>query len=194
MKTVVRLPNWVGDTLLALPAIEALGDLPREEIVLAGRDLPLLLTRHLLPSAARLTLGHRGLSPAWLRDAAQLRRLGAHRGLLFAPSFSSALWLRIGGVPARIGWPEQGRGFLLTQVVPRAPRGARHLAEEFADLAIPSVGAPAPDFDLLTRTGERVRLADFRMRKPVVVIFAVANSLSWLSVAPSSSSAMPRWS
>jgi len=48
-------------------------------------------------------------------------------------------------------------------------------AEAFANLAIPAVGAPAPDFDLLTHTGERVRLADFRMKKPVVAIFALAN-------------------
>jgi HEAT repeat protein len=48
-------------------------------------------------------------------------------------------------------------------------------AEEFAGLTIPAVGAQAPDFDLLTHAGERVRLADFRMKKPVVVISALAN-------------------
>lgn len=48
-------------------------------------------------------------------------------------------------------------------------------AEEFASLAIPVVGSAAPDFDLTTHAGERVRLADFKMKKPVVVIFALAN-------------------
>ena len=40
------------------------------------------------------------------------------------------------------------------------------------DSKIPAVGQPAPDFTLATHDGKaKVRLGDFRGRKPVVLIF-----------------------
>jgi len=145
MRTVIRLPNWVGDTILALPAIEGLA--AGGETVLAGRPLPLRLTQHVAPGAPRLVLGPGGPGQRWAQDVAALRRLRAERGVLLTPSLSSALWLRAGGVRERIGWQEQGRGLLLTRALERGPRGSRHLAEEFAELARAggvSVGASPP--------------------------------------------------
>ena len=133
MRTVIRLPNWVGDTILALPAIEALA--AGADVVLAGRPLPLLLTRHVMPGAPRLALGPGGAGPRWARDVAALRRARADRGVLLTPSLSSALWLWAGGVGERIGWAEQGRRPLLTRAVERGPHGSRHLTDEFGDLA-----------------------------------------------------------
>jgi lipopolysaccharide heptosyltransferase II len=145
MRTVVRLPNWVGDTILALPAIEALA--AGADVILAGRPLVLLLTRHVRPGAARIALGPGGPGPRWARDAAALRRGRADRGVLLTPSLSSALWLWAGGARERIGWAEQGRKPLLTRAVERGPHGSRHLADEFGDLARAagaSVTLPAP--------------------------------------------------
>jgi heptosyltransferase II len=135
MRTVVRLPNWIGDTILALPALEALAGPPGAEVLLAGRPPALLLTRHLAPGAPRLALGSGGPSLCWLRDAAALRAARAERGVLLTPALSAALWLRAGGVAQRVGWDSQGRGPLLTRRVERAPRGSRHLVDEFVDLA-----------------------------------------------------------
>lgn len=133
MSTVVRLPNWVGDTILALPAVEALA--AEGDVIVAGRPLPLLLARHVAPEAPRITLGSGGPSRRWTQDAAALRRARVDRGVLLTPSLSSALWLWAGGVAERIGWVEQGRGRLLTHRVERGPHGSRHLADEFGDLA-----------------------------------------------------------
>lgn len=135
MKTVLRLPNWVGDAVLALPAIAAWQSAQEQELLLAGRKLPLLLASRVCPRASRLELAGRGAGwAAMRRDAQSLRASGAQRGVLLTPSFSAALWLRWGGVRERWGWPEQGRGFLLTHRVPR-PGRSDHIVEQFHRLA-----------------------------------------------------------
>lgn len=136
MRTLLRLPNWVGDTLLALPALEALSRGPSEELVFAGRELPLDLTRHICLNAPRLLLSRAG-GPGLSGRAAlrALRALGLERAVLFTPSFSAAFWAWAAGIDLRIGWPEQGRGLLLTERVARGERGAMHLVDEFGRLA-----------------------------------------------------------
>ncbi|MBD3237509.1 MAG: lipopolysaccharide heptosyltransferase II [Candidatus Eisenbacteria bacterium] len=131
MKTVLRLPNWVGDTLLALPAIRRLGEC-EGPLLLAGRSVPLELARRVCPGAECLQLAESSADlAAWRHDLRALRRARAERGILLAPSLSSALWLRLGGVPQRWGWPTQRRGFLLTHP---QPRGGGHLVAQFSRL------------------------------------------------------------
>jgi heptosyltransferase-2 len=123
-RVVVRLPNWVGDVCMALPALAALhaqglalhcfgkawaGDL------LAG--LPYRV--HRLPT---------GLFAA----AAALRAVGAQRALSLTNSFGSALQLRLAGLRT-VGYRQELRGPLLAVAVPR--RAGRHECESFWHLA-----------------------------------------------------------
>jgi len=134
-RTLLRLPNWVGDTLLALPALEALAALDPAGAVFSGRPAALDLARHLAPESPRVELAGGHAPRRWLAQARLLRASGCSRGLLLTPSLSSALQLWAAGLPERIGWAEQGRGPWLTCRAPRLPRGSLHLAEEFKDLA-----------------------------------------------------------
>jgi heptosyltransferase-2 len=65
---------------------------------------------------------------------APLRRRRVDLGVLFPPSFSSALAFWLGGVGARVGFDEDRRRALLTQPVARGPRGSSHLADEYLQL------------------------------------------------------------
>ena len=145
MRTLVMLPNWVGDAILALPALEGLITHGGDEYVLAGRALPLELTAHLAPGAERVHL-RKGAGEGYRRWTAgrALRRLRPARVLLLTPSFSSAWLAWLSGAHRRIGWPEQGRRWLLNRPVRRARRGAEHIVEEFKALAVQAGGAGFP--------------------------------------------------
>jgi lipopolysaccharide heptosyltransferase II len=166
MKTLLRLPNWVGDTLLALPAIEGIVRASAGDVVLAGRRLPLELATQVAPNLPRLLLeSSSGNRAGLLNDLRVLRGSAVRRGVLLTPSFSSALWLRLGGVPERCGWPEQGRGFLLTHRITRGARGSRHVSNEFTELAR-AVGASAlPMIPHLPRHPEEGERAERFLRR-----------------------------
>ncbi|MGE3841085.1 MAG: lipopolysaccharide heptosyltransferase II [Vicinamibacterales bacterium] len=139
-RLVVRLPNWLGDIVMALPA---LGALRRQW---SDWHCSVALPRAYAPLMDAVT-GVDGVVPlqakpwrdraARLDDVASLRDGRFHRGVLFTNSYASARLLREAGIPERIGYATDWRGRLLTERVPRrARRGdARHQARYFGLLA-----------------------------------------------------------
>lgn len=116
MKIVVRAPNWIGDAVLALPALTQLRqNAPGAEIWVAAhgwvREMfeghPLLDGTVALPSYSSRRSFFEGV-----------RRLRPHRfdaGLLLTNSFSSALLFASAGISERWGYSRDGRRFLLTR-------------------------------------------------------------------------------
>jgi ADP-heptose:LPS heptosyltransferase len=127
---LVRLPNWLGDLVLAWPVLDAAA---REPVLFVGPPEfeSLLLARH--PRARYL---------AWKRSAryaliGAIRRARPRGALLLTDSFSSALLVRLAGVPERIGYAAEGRGFLLTRRVARAaPSRSAPRTAEYRELAL----------------------------------------------------------
>lgn len=112
---LVRVPNWLGDLVLAWPVLEAAaqGTAPT---IFAGPAAfrPLLEPR--FPNSRYV-----GVTRARRWDAVgAIRAAGPGKALLLTDSFSSALLAWLAGVPERIGHDAEGRGFLLTKRVPRA--------------------------------------------------------------------------
>lgn len=124
-RLLVRLPNWVGDVCMALPALRALeaaGLAP----VLAGKGWAAdLLAGHGWPLTT-LPAGTRAAVRA-LREAHAPRR-----GLLLTNSIGSALALRLAGVSA-LGYRNEGRAFLLGRTLARVD--GLHEVEVFWRLA-----------------------------------------------------------
>ncbi len=128
----VRLPNWVGDVCMALPALHRLRA--------AGCDLRLFGR-----GWARDLLAGTGWSvhalPKGLRAGARaLAGSGAERGLLLTNSFGSALQMRWAGIPA-IGYRGDWRSWLLATPVRKTAGG--HEVEAFWRLALVATGAGA---------------------------------------------------
>ncbi len=139
----VRLPNWLGDLVLAGRAVDALaGRFADHEIVLLGRPFAAALAAAHWPAARWLPAPASGL--AWVTAVPALAALGARTIITFPPSLSARLHAACAGIPERAGLGHEEGGFLLTRSAPRGARGTRHLEDEYLDV-VRTLGAdPLP--------------------------------------------------
>ena len=127
MKVLVRLPNWLGDTVMAMPALAALrAAWPDAEMLAAGPWAPLLDRQGL---ASTLMTYPRSWN-ARLRAADQIARFGPEVAILLPNSFEAALSARYAGAGRRVGFACGGRSALLTDAVP-VPEPRRHQVDEY---------------------------------------------------------------
>ncbi len=120
------MPNWLGDCVMALPAVaQAAAGLPEADVHLAAREafLPLFAAQPgvrgvLAAPGSGLGAALSGFSAG--RRAARVALGGGtfDAGLLLTNSFSTALWLRGVGAKERIGYGTDGRRIFLTRPVP----------------------------------------------------------------------------
>jgi len=122
---LIRLPNWVGDTIMALPAIEMLQQRHPGRITLLGRSWI-----HALLAAQGLELVE---WPRVFHQAVKiLKSQEASRVVLMTNSFSSALIARL-SCKKTLGFSRDARGLLLSHRV-QAPEYL-HEMQQFAHLA-----------------------------------------------------------
>jgi heptosyltransferase-2 len=130
---IIRLPNWLGDTVMALAALRALrtglGDC---RITLVGPWAPLLSDQGIADGVLAYPRSHRKR----LAATRVLRRLNADAALLMPNSFESALAAWLWGVRWTVGYATDGRWALLTHPVP-LPVPRRHQVDEYLGLLAP---------------------------------------------------------
>jgi heptosyltransferase-2 len=145
----IVLPNWVGDVVMATPALRALRDYYGGSAELIGIMNPVaadilagtrLLDGQMLYERRSKDRGRRLLSVA-----RELRERRLDSLLLFTNSFSSALLGRLSRARERVGYARYGRGALLTAAL-RPPRHSGRLdpvsaVDYYLNLAY-SVGCP----------------------------------------------------
>ncbi len=131
-RVIVRLPNWLGDVLMARPLLHHLRA-SGARCVAVGRAGTIELLREEDPA---LELH------AWPQAAAERRALAvalrahaADLALILPISFSSAWHARAWGARRRAGYAADRRSPLLHDARPRFPRGDLHVSEEYLALA-----------------------------------------------------------
>ena len=144
-RLVVFAPNWLGDLIMALPALTSLRQWqPAMHLTVAARRsvapiVPMVEgIDDVLPLEAR-----RGWH-ALTQLGADTQRLADGRfdaALLLPNSFHSALLVQRARVPERWGYRTDWRGPLLTRAIPR-PTGPLHQAEYYLALTM-ALGAPS---------------------------------------------------
>ncbi len=114
-KILVRAPNWVGDLVMASPALRALRAAhPAAELVLEGLPHHAQLGSHLPGVDAFLADRHRGAG-AWLARALRLRQGGFDWAVLLPDSVRAALAPSLARIPVRAGYGrDPARRALLT--------------------------------------------------------------------------------
>jgi heptosyltransferase-2 len=133
-RIVIVTPNWLGDAVMAFPAIGAVrSHHPHATLIVAAR-----------PSTAALFRMVSGVDEVVSLGAGAVRALAEARAdvaILLPNSFRSAWVARRAGIPERWGYAADLRRVLLTRAVPR-PRGRRHQVEYY-NCMMDGLGMPA---------------------------------------------------
>ncbi len=112
-RLVVRIPNWVGDVVMATPALRALKKgFPAAHITYVLRPY----TERILESSPwhddTIEVGE-GVRDLW-QVARQLRSKKFELGVLLTNTFRSALLFQLGRVKRRVGYAREARSLFLT--------------------------------------------------------------------------------
>ncbi len=138
---VVRSPNWLGDAVMALPAVRnlkaMLGDDPL--VVAAPEKLAPLWQK--CPFVDRVVALE---APRHLkRTVEQLRAERFGCAVLLPNSFRAAAEAKLAGIPQRIGYARGGRGLLLSRAIPAPLRDPARLHQRYYYLdLVAALGGP----------------------------------------------------
>lgn len=169
MRIALRAPNWIGDAVMALPAMAALRRMfAGDEVTIAG--LPSVLAifqeeHEVAPAAVLPLVAGTGRAAIGSMAAGRFDRI-----VLFTNSFGSAWVARRAGARERWGYGGRGRGLLLTRAVARPSKAERgHHADFYRTLAkrfgaVDGVDAPPR---LAASPGTRAKAADALTRAGV---------------------------
>ncbi|MGE0641597.1 MAG: lipopolysaccharide heptosyltransferase II [Thermoanaerobaculia bacterium] len=190
-RTLVVMPNWVGDCVMAEPVLRALAASGRELAVLARPGLHSLLA--LFPGVVDCI--------ARVDDGASLAAIRAGdfaEAVVLPNSFRSARLVRQAGIPRRIGYRSDLRGPLLAPAVAR-PRGRRPQIEDYREL-LQAIGVAPPDSfvprlelpaALVERGRERLERANLGGPSAAGPLVGLSPGAEW---GPSKQWPMRRWS
>ena len=123
------MPNWLGDVVMAMPAVaDVRRAFPEATLAIAAQP-------PLAPLFQEETgIGQQEILPVAAEDEVERLRGGAFDAILLLPnSFRSAWTARQARIPERWGYRSSGRGLLLTRAVAR-PRRAVHQRTYYSEL------------------------------------------------------------
>src|SRR5580692_4114394 len=117
-RVMVRATNWLGDAVMSLPAIRAIrGVFPRAHLAVVAKPwvADLYAREKSIDCVIPYTAKSFGDKHAF---AVRLQRERFDGAILLQNAFDAALMAWMAGIPERIGYRRDGRGFLLTRAIP----------------------------------------------------------------------------
>lgn len=165
-RIVIRMPNWLGDAVMAIPAAAAVrAAYPSAHLAIAA-----------IPAVAPMFAEHTAVAPQQIvvvdkaTELAALRREVFDTILLMPNSFRSAWVAKRSGIPNRWGYSAGVRGPFLTRAVARPPRDV-HQSEYYGHLVRGfgiDVGAAAPSIEAVPATRARAAKRLENLGRPLV--------------------------
>lgn len=156
---LVRVPNWLGDGMMATPAVTAVrGIFPKARLSVLGKPAYADFWRN-FPGVDGFVGLEKGLA-GFGRTLAALKKNSYDAALILPTSLSSAFLAFAAGIPVRIGWGGEGRELFLTRVVPHPEPRKKHLVWEYLELVRAGLEAPLRGGEAVLHapvTGEALR-------------------------------------
>jgi len=135
VKILVRATNWVGDAIMALPALRAIRErFADAQIAVVARPYVADIYRDQQICDQLVAYDPRGAHAGFSgreRLAGELRAQKFDVALLLQNAFDAAWLAWRAGIPQRIGYARDGRSVLLTKAVPVPKRGEIPEHEQF---------------------------------------------------------------
>ena len=121
-KILVRATNWVGDAVMSLPALRAIRRAyPHARITVVAK--PWVADLYARETFATEIVPYTAASyREKLRFALGLRRNAFDCAILLQNAFEAAAIAYLAGIPERVGYARDGRGFLLAGCLFATPR------------------------------------------------------------------------
>src|ERR1700675_1645653 len=139
MKILIRATNWVGDAIMALPAIRVIRDRPDANISILARSYVADIYRDQNVADELIIYDHRGKHAGISggdRLASELRSRQFDVAILLQNAFDAAWLAWRAGIPQRVGYARDARSILLTKAVPVPMPGEIPLQEKFYSLEL----------------------------------------------------------
>ncbi len=112
-KVLVAAPNWIGDAVLALPAIARVRELfPASRITISGLPHICELFRE-----SPYVNDMRIYSGSLLSTVSDIKKCGFDLAILLPNSFRTALMVNLARIPLRCGYNRDGRGIMLNMAI-----------------------------------------------------------------------------
>ena len=141
-RLVIRAPNWLGDAVLALPAMASVrAAFPSSELTIAAPASVAALFRERIDAAPDHVLE---VPPGTAEAQATIQSGRFDAGILFPNSFRSAWILYRAGVRERWGYSTAGRGLLLTRRSRQRRAKGQHQSDYYRAL-VDGLGMPCAD-------------------------------------------------
>lgn len=140
MKIMIRATNWVGDAIMALPALHAIRNkFPDARISVVGRPYVADIYREQRICDELIAYDSKGVHKGWRGTeamAAELRSKKFDVAVLLQNAFDAAWLAWRARIPKRIGYARDGRSLLLTDpiAVPRAGEVPTHEKFHYLEL------------------------------------------------------------
>ncbi len=161
-RILLRVPNWIGDAVMSLPALDALkGHFPEADITVLAKPRTMPFYGKNNTSVADVieydSKGRHSGIGGKMRLAAELKRRKFQMAVLFQNAFEAALLSYLAAIPERVGYARDLRTPLLTRPVEFTEEiGRRHQVFYYLNI-IRELGADVPMED---RPLPRIRVGE----------------------------------